>query len=130
MAWFRCSIISLMGFVLIRRPRTRRFSIGHEGVGRGCSFPDHRDSCSSDISGRFSTGTAGTWWFGFALLGWAYYLLGIDATRRWTLLAYYDQYSSSKLSPSGYSASMCPLMNIASQTRTPRRSSGSWARFL
>jgi hypothetical protein len=33
---------------------------------------------------RYSTGRAGAWWFGFALLGWASYLLGVDATRQWT----------------------------------------------
>ncbi|MGO9464314.1 MAG: hypothetical protein ACLQIB_52380 [Isosphaeraceae bacterium] len=36
---------------------------------------------------RYRTGGEGAWWFGFALFGWAYYVLLLDAMARFTSLS-------------------------------------------
>jgi len=90
---FQCSIAFLMGFTLIVGVELAALQSATGEWAEAVRFLTIGILVVATYRARFSTGMAGTWWFGFALLGWAYYLLGIDATRRWTSLAYYDQYS-------------------------------------
>ena len=82
-----------MGFVLIVGVELAALQSATEEWAEAARFLTIGILVIATYRARFSTGKTGTWWFGFALLGWAYYLLVIDATRRWTSLAYYDPHS-------------------------------------
>jgi len=90
MAWFRCSIIALMGFVLIVALELAALQSATMEWAEAARFLTVAILVVATYRARYRTGKAGSWWFGFAMLGWAYYLLGVDATRQWTSLAGYD----------------------------------------
>ena len=78
MASFRYSITALMGFVLIVALELAALRSGTSGWVEIARLLTVVILVVATYRARFSKGEAASWWFGFSLLGWAYYLLGIE----------------------------------------------------
>jgi hypothetical protein len=88
MAWFRYSITALMGFVLIVALELAALQSATSEWVEIARFLTVLILVVATYRARFSKGEVGSWWFGFALLGWAYYLLEIEAMRQWARFTY------------------------------------------
>jgi hypothetical protein len=82
----QCSIACLMGLIVIVAIELAALQSATREWAEVARFVTVAALVMATHRARYSMGRPGAWWFGFALMGWASYLLGIDATRQWTSL--------------------------------------------